>query len=131
MASRWIVIFIVALILCGIFPTNSSWQPRDSFDNPVAFMAIGDKLPNVVNKTAPNDFGGAVAIRANLVSLPSFDFSFFRQNQPSWGGLFITKAVVKTVGFFFAIMVILLFSQFYQTARTDSDGDPFRFNKIA
>jgi hypothetical protein len=122
--TQWVLFLVMTLILCGIFPVDHPWQPRDSFEDPVAFISHGVKQPGGFQGALPVNTGGAVAFRANLTPLPGYSFPNLRQNQPSWDRPSLDKPLLPATGFFYAILVILLFSRFYQSARGNTEGDP-------
>ena len=122
--SRWVLLLILALIIGGIFSSDSNLQPLSSLEHAVAFISNGVKLLHGLQQTAPFDGGDTLSFRASVPPSTNADHLSLRQSQPSWGGLDTAKPSVNLLGFFFAIMVILLFSRFYQSARTSSEGEP-------
>jgi hypothetical protein len=57
------------------------------------------------------------------------DFFTPRQIQPAWGIPLVLKQPVILILFIPIIILILFFSIFYQSSRTDSDEEPLKYNK--
>ncbi len=121
MKLRWTLI-VVIILCCGIiYPfdlDNANLDKR---------FPLGDTAGHLVNgfQNTQNPTGdtGSYIYRANPVPGINYELVYLKRLQPFWDKLLVVKPVSITTGFFFSLLVIRLFSLFYQTSRTSSEGD--------
>ncbi len=118
---RWMLI-VVIILCCGIiYPFDFDHANLDKQ------ISLGDMAGRPTdgfqNTHNPSGDAGSYLYRANPVPGINYELVYLKRLQPFWDKLLTVKPVNLTNGFFFSLLVIRLFSLFYQSSRTSSEGD--------
>ena len=67
--------------------------------------------------------------RPNVVQV-SFDYPFSKHLVLTWGTVVEFKPAIRAAGFFFPLIVLLFFSRFYRSSRTNPGEDDALFPNV-
>lgn len=117
------VLFLLAILGMALIEVGQEIPDSTRIFVSTAFAAVAH-MDGKLNPTGPlKDNAVRIVIRPGLV--PSFHFSFLgRYFLSFWSKIFSFQHRINIFGFFISAMVLLFFFQFYQRARTSSEGEP-------
>lgn len=125
-ATYWLLIyglFLLAILGMAFIEVSQDIPDSTRIFVSTAFAAVAH-MEGRLNPTGPlKDNAARIVVRPGLV--PSYHFSFLgRYFLSFWSKIFSFQQRINILGFFFSAMILLFFFQFYQSARTNTEGEP-------